>query len=314
MKYSAGVFALGLLSFASVASAADMYVLVHPKGIVDPDQLKVVEGKARSSVYLSISYARPKVVSGTDPVEVKPTGESYVIEFPPAVLTPIKRQTMGTPVGGGAPRLIAHTDVHFAQPFRVWYFKDATARPELLGESFEIGSETQLQGQGGDVFVVLPDTPAELAARKFPDTHSELARHVHAAVAAKIIATRQIPRLTPGDCSKVALNPGVGPARLNAMQEGLRTRFKPGKITAGPNGAVTAEVELHNRLPVPAEGVLSWMMPPGQPTLGTAEFKLAAGEKATVKIQGQNAAPGARLAEVSTVELTDLRLDKTKIK
>lgn len=289
------------------AAGPDVFLLLHPKCALDKGDAEQsftrAPGKARREVYYPIVSATPRVVVGTGVKDVPRQGECFVIELSPTKVKPIARSVVGTPPGEVRPRAIRYVDVYLDQPYRVWYCKDADAKPELLGEAVLCGNASQWQQMGPERGALLPDTPAELARKASVPMHKDLGETLWDAYITRVVVAKPVAVMTAPEFW-----------RRGGLTRVPPPVFKPSRVVAGPSGETVVEVVLHNRLPArvrcslnrkmtPAEDA-AWRQIPGQQQrpipAALVHVDLEPGEKKTARFVVPALPNGVRLAAQST--------------
>lgn len=273
------------------AEIPDVFVLIHPQCHMDKQGAERALARPQGDspeIGYPISTAQPQVLVG-DSLKVVPVKrDSFVVEFPPTKVTPIREQILARAPGEMRMRYHPYVDVRVAQPYRIWHIKGANTEPLLIGQRFVVGRESPLRyganlGNAQEV-IISKENPAQLARKALVPMHKEIAEKMSDSFIDKIIAAKPMP---------------VAPGRLPAEQQATPPQplFKPTKVYADPKLGTVIEVDLHNRLPtraacslnrrmIPAEHA-AWQKIPGANRfpipVSLIHITVEAGEKKTVK-------------------------------
>jgi hypothetical protein len=295
-RSAAFALAVALLVTAPAAADPDLFLLIHPKCSLDPeDAEKAVAPKTRAerAVAADTNRLKARFVAGARLEDVPRKGECFIVELPPTKVASVSQSIAGIPEGATELRRFMVVAAEVEQPYKVWYCKDADARPELLGQSFMVGMRSPwVSKDGGRAGVLLPDRPPELARKELTRLYKEEFDWARA-VADKVVVGKPTQmtakefldsRKLPGRKSYSYLPP---------------PQFKPARVVPGADGGASVEVDLHNRLPARVRGTLQRQPAPAEaaaldrlpdrersaPGITTVNFELEPGEKKTVSFQ-----------------------------
>ena len=225
---------------------AEVVLLVTPKCALDKNaDLQKVPCQTLKAKGL-------RVAAGASAADAKPAGECYVIELGPtnnktenftAQVFLDSKPNVATPV--------TYPRVRLLQPYKLWYFKDATATAQVLGDGFSFIMETPVETIANNRVRIGDEKAPELTKRGMINLCKNLPNHVQHALAQKIVlgqATRMSQAQVPGVYNT--------PRESDLYRNADRPWFRAGKVTYQKDGTATIEMPLHNRLPVRAAGTL----------------------------------------------------------
>jgi hypothetical protein len=310
--------AILLLAYSdrSIAAGPDVFCLINPKCSLDKeDAEKSFAQKAGSSKKVSyrLGGVTPTVLVGAALKDVPRKDECFILELPATTIGPGGTTVYGKLGGDTKVRPIPVVGVNLKQTYKLWYCKDATAAPELLGQGIAFGSEHGIKKlPGNDKWELLPDGPAELARKKMVDLHHDIGL-----------------RLSNTYCDKIfAAKPIAGSMQITTQFGSNATlplpKFMPSRVVADKDGNTIVEVDLHNRLPVysfcslsrrPSKGEQEEFskLPKAQQKVipsGLLHLELEPGEKKTARFIVPPMPNGVAMANESTITATVLMRKK----
>lgn len=209
-------------------------------------------------------------------------GEGYVIELPTPKITPSVGEEEFILEKESTSRRFTIKKVEVAQPYKVWYIKNAGASPTLLGEGFAIESSSEAERLENGRMRIHQKSHQQLTQEALGAEPSVVAKTLRNALAGKVIVGPSV-RHTLSDYMTAS---GLK-ARNSVHQRGDLPLFKPAKLTTAADGSITVEVAMHNRLPTRVTGTLEVRAPTGRVLTNLAdpvEFDLKVGEKSVARL------------------------------
>jgi hypothetical protein len=243
----------GLLLFLATAQftyADDVFILIHPKCSLVPDDLKKTEIGRRSLLSkdrdakkrysgFNLDLAWMKFSSGTSPKDVPQEGSSFVLQLLPTKITPVPGVALGRFPGDAVDRQISFTDALLHQPFKLWYVNGPDQAPALLGESTAHLRVSPFELNGMKA-TLSSEKPADLARRGLVQIYEgELERSIRNSYLPKLMPSKPIPGTAE-----------VKPVPIGTPPVEPFPQYRVSRIRKDNDGNALIEVDLENRLPV----------------------------------------------------------------
>lgn len=305
-------------AFSVVATAEDLAVVMHPTTGLTPAAIELErKQKPPREVNLKVlTKGKPQLLVGKSVKEVS-GGRAFLIELEnPKTLSVPKLQigSVRKPQGGFQTTGLPYKELVVVGPFSLWHRAAAGADPELLGQAFvwDRAAPIRSTNSGHTIEYTLTDeTPAELTEKVLRKGIFDIPELLSHAVADKLVSEKPKPNLTMEGVfvwarnlpptfkqpfsvgGKLFLDP-----RMKPPPKTVSLSFRPSRVVKDEDGDWVVEVDMWNRLPVRAAGMLRRPVSKAEGERAdalrkmgigpftksqSARFNLAPGEKAVAK-------------------------------
>jgi len=242
-----------VLGFPIAAHAAGVVILITPKCPLDP---KTVKFGYRNSfdLYRPLNSTlnergfedEPTLVQAASIKEFEAKLETFVVELLATETKPGTRTMSLRRPGATAESPVTFKVVALKQPYVIWYVEKAGAAPVKVAEATALGEGQSLKSIGASEYELRKMTNDEMAREGLTTLHEGIANHIVDVLADKVFTAKP---LYPTEAQLRGSPQSYNPVSRYPY-------FKPKKIKYGPKGDATIEIELHNRLPVTANGLI----------------------------------------------------------
>jgi hypothetical protein len=300
-----------VLGSAESATAADsnpdVIILVTPKCALDTNRIKpplfVILNRNKKATF----------TAGVSTKDLSLKGETIVIELLPTDVRIEDVTIMGILDGEKVQSRIAYKMAYVSQPSKIWYFKTAESKPELLSELNDKGVSSSMTRLNDSKCKIEKLSRDELIQRAMPDILNSIERNTPLSFSKKLFAGKPL-------YLYIDQVRGIAPSLIRMPLE--YPLYKPTKIIFNKNGEAVIDVNMHNRLPIRVYGRIgrtktlaedkvnsALMEAKRYPDPGTAVFDLASGEKKTLTITvPPELVTKDKLTTGSYIQLVDLTL------
>jgi len=265
-------------------------VVIHPKFDLPANQATVRDDEVDPTPQSYIN-GQPTFVVGTSAKDA-PSTHGFILVLEEPTINSFTSVQTGHQQGTDREKSIPYKGVNVIMPYTLWH-RSADGDPIALGHSFAWNRVAQVKYLGVDGAVdryqFVNQSQEEMIRLALREKIRDIFLSLSNCWAASVV--NQAPQTMPTEKQAIAMLRDAVDGQIHTSNLRAAAVFKPSRVSKDEKGNTVVEIDLWNRLPVRASGLIESRSETGLPFnqappfhRNSTKFNLAPGEKAVARI------------------------------